>query len=309
MRLTFESAFNKYQAHMIRSNYSKVTIRHKFKVLSLFNTFLQKSHIDAYNDLRAVSCEYVLEYMDSLYVREIEAISVKDYMMMHIGVFFKFLYKNDYIREDPGRKIPVVKVPKKEIVYVPHDEILKELGEILKFEKKYSRHKIALRNYFIVRVAYVTGWRAAESLACESDRDIDWEAGVIHIPKAKGGGDSYVYLDTETAKMLKNWYYSNYPNGKWLWYSKSGKQMVYIDYYRVFKKYFDKGSHRLRASFATYLFERDVDIKKIQELMRHQSIQSTMRYVAVSKDKIRGVHLKNNPFADAELVENYPNGV
>ncbi len=296
MRLTFEKAFDKYRVYMIRSNYSEQTIWHKSKILSAFNRWLSESHQDAYNDLRAVSCDILSEYMDSLYLRGLNPYSIKIYVT-YLGRFFKFLYNNDLVNEDPTRKLPGVKVPKKEVVYIPHDEIMKVLeGMLLSPRAKGCGYENAIRDYYIIRVAYVTGWRASEALGCNPE-NINWDTGEIYIPRRKGGKDGYVFLDKESSIRLKQWYYSHYPNGKHLWYSRIGKPMSYPAYKEIFRKYFGKGSHRIRASLATYLISQDVGIKDVADLLGHENVSSTMKYAARVKTRIKDIHNHKNPFS------------
>jgi len=45
--------------------------------------------------------------------------------------------------------------------------------------------------------------------------------------------------------------------------------------------------HKLRHSYATYLLERGLDIKEIQDLLGHSDISSTQIYLHTNKDKIK----------------------
>ena len=53
--------------------------------------------------------------------------------------------------------------------------------------------------------------------------------------------------------------------------------------------------HGLRHSFATYLLEKGVDVKYIQELLVHFSIKTTQRYLHVAREQL--VNIKS-PFDD-----------
>ncbi len=300
MRLTFEKAIQKYEASMLRRVFSKKSIRSRKWFCLMFAEWLSKNHQDAFHDMRVVTCEIIEDYVNFLALKGLKPSTMSIYVS-YLKVFFGFLCKDDSLTLDPTRKLESPRVPKQEIDFISCDTVMKTLDEMFKELRKGNDYEIELRNYFIIRTAYVTGWRASESLACNPQEDIDWDTGEIYIPSGKGAKDGYVFMDPETTKMLKEWYFSRYPNGKRLWYSHrgacKGKALGYLGYLRVVKKYFNKGTHRLRAGFATYLFDQDVDIKMIQELMRHESISSTMRYVAVPRKKKRAVHALKNPFS------------
>jgi site-specific recombinase XerD len=273
---------------MIRSNFAPRTLEAKEKVLKTFIKFLMKNDKKVYQDLRAVKCEIVLQYMDELYLRGLQPYTIK-IIMVHIDRFFKYLYKNDLISEDPSRKNPDIRIPKKTIKYIPHEEIMKKLDEMInQMTKKGRTFKLTMRDY-------VTGWRAGESLSCDP-KNINWDTGVIYIPRRKGGKDGYAYMDMDTTTMLKMWYYSNYPNGKHLWFSKYGQVMDYQAYRKVFQRHLKVGSHRIRASTATYLISQDVGIKDVADLLGHENISSTMRYAACLKTRVQEIHALKNPF-------------
>ncbi len=55
--------------------------------------------------------------------------------------------------------------------------------------------------------------------------------------------------------------------------------------------------HSLRHSLATHLLEAGADLKRIQQILRHQSIQTTEKYTQVSKKLLKEKYLKNHPLA------------
>jgi site-specific recombinase XerD len=45
-------------------------------------------------------------------------------------------------------------------------------------------------------------------------------------------------------------------------------------------------AHKFRATFVTHMLQRGVDIRTVQELMGHTNIQTTMRYLAVTDERL-----------------------
>jgi integrase len=45
-------------------------------------------------------------------------------------------------------------------------------------------------------------------------------------------------------------------------------------------------AHKFRATFATHMLQRGVDIRTVKELMGHTNIQTTMRYLAVTDERL-----------------------
>jgi integrase/recombinase XerD len=50
-------------------------------------------------------------------------------------------------------------------------------------------------------------------------------------------------------------------------------------------------SHKLRATFATHLLARGVDVRTVQELMGHADLATTMKYLAVTEERLRALQL------------------
>jgi integrase/recombinase XerD len=87
-----------------------------------------------------------------------------------------------------------------------------------------------------------------------------------------------------------------------LFASKSGRPLTRIDLWAVVKKYVRRAGlpptvspHTLRHSFATHLLSGGADLRTVQELLGHASIQTTQLYTHVDRDRLKAIHRKFHP--------------
>ena len=151
------------------------------------------------------------------------------------------------------------------------------------------------RDRALLELAYATGARASEIAGLLMD-DLELAQGVIRC-RGKGNKERIVpvgskaraaveaYVEDEREEMLKG------RPSPYLFVSRTGRPMRREDVWRTVKRYVEKAGlggrkispHTLRHSFATHLLENGYDIRTIQELLGHKSVETTMIYTHVIK--------------------------
>jgi site-specific recombinase XerD len=159
----------------------------------------------------------------------------------------------------------------------------------------------------ILETYYGAGLRLMEGLNLTPE-DIDSERMVIRVQQGKGRKDRYVTLAPTLLETLRTYYRTQRPRGGWLFPNRTGKyplhstavQRACREAVRVagFRKRVT--THTLRHSYATGLLEAGVDLRTIQVLLGHASLNTTAIYlhVAVGAKKKTGSGTTPGEFPD-----------
>lgn len=151
-----------------------------------------------------------------------------------------------------------------------------------------------LKHKFAFVLAYSAGLRIGEIVRLKPE-NLDSERGLIHIIQAKGRKDRYTIYSNKAKEFMKV-YMQAYPIDEWLFFGgKPEAHLTERSLQNVFKQACQKAGikknatvHSLRHSFATHLLEFGTDLRYIQELLGHESPETTQRYTYVSnKDLAR----------------------
>lgn len=158
-----------------------------------------------------------------------------------------------------------------------------------------------IRNYAIVIMMYRAGLRVQE--VCNLGlSDCNFETGLIYVQQAKGKKDRYVPLDDDIEKSLQAWLIVR-PESHFVFCTLEGGRLMqrYIREvcYRISEKagvFIQDGAvkkpvspHKLRHTFLTeVLREGTANIREVQELAGHSSLNTTMVYTHVVMDELQG---------------------
>jgi integrase/recombinase XerD len=216
--------------------------------------------------------------------------------------FFRYLVKRGFLLQDPASTLTM---PKSE-TRLPRTILTKdEARKIIEAAK--ARGPRELRDRAILETLYATGIRAGELVAVTT-QDIDTEERSLKVVLGKGRKGRMVPLTHAAAKAIEAYLtfgrgnLLRYPTTPWLFVSDWGMQcrdstlngMVQW-YARVAGVKKHVTCHTFRHSIATHLLKGRADIRHIQVLLGHRSLQSTERYTRVEISDLRQVVTRAHP--------------
>ena len=151
-----------------------------------------------------------------------------------------------------------------------------------------------LKHRLILMTTYSAGLRASEVIALKPE-NIDSKRMLIKV-RGKGDKDRYTLLAKRLLPELRH-YYKKFQPQTYLFPSsykhKKQQPLSYGSVRSIYEKARKKagvkngaGIHTMRHSFATHLLEAGYDIRKIQVLMGHRRLSTTMIYLHVSRQTL-----------------------
>jgi len=168
-----------------------------------------------------------------------------------------------------------------------------------------------LKHRLILMTTYSAGLRASEVIALKP-KHIDSERMLILVEDGKGNKDRYTLLSERLLKELRH-YYRTFRPKTYLFPSsyKDKDKLCYETVRSIYENARKKaginkgpGLHTLRHSFATHLLEAGYDIRKIQVLMGHSSLSTTMIYLHVSRETLSNIKSPLDLFDPAATTHN-----
>ncbi|MBU0719137.1 MAG: site-specific integrase [Planctomycetes bacterium] len=181
------------------------------------------------------------------------------------------------------------------IKHIPFPKKSKRLPGVL------SRSEVAavlaasnnLKHRAIVTTIYGGGLRTSEVCGL-SVNDIDSKRMVIRVQQGKGHKDRLVMLSPKLLGLLRQ-YWKAYKPMHWLFPGQPRSQPLNrVSVFRICRKAGKMAKlskpvypHLLRHSFATHLLEAGYDVRRIQVLMGHRSLRTTVVYLHVTAETIR----------------------
>jgi len=171
--------------------------------------------------------------------------------------------------------------------------------------------RIRLENALFFLLAH-TGLRASECLDLHR-QDLDLPAGRLTVRLGKGQRDRVVYL-SDTLQQALTLYLAHSPSPPTasLWLQPDGRPLTASWLYRCIVALglaagqIKVSPHRLRHTLATRLLNAGMDITRIQKLLGHDHLNTTMLYARVLDKTLQADFQQAMAKIEAQLVTNWP---
>ena len=205
---------------------------------------------------------------------------------------------NPYVDEwsdELAREVPEDEKHERRLPAVPTRE---ELRQMLKAAE------VKRRDHLIIRLFYSTGVRRAE-LAAITLADLNLREQKIFIRSGKGDKDRYVLIDQATASMLERFVYGRALDDPIFDVGDDRMNDIVKQYAKdlgLLQRYEAIGrrysAHCLRHAFATHLWESGIDLLILKDLLGHQFLSTTEKYVQIGIGKALNDYNAHHPLAD-----------
>ena len=251
-------------------NFSPGTIKVYVHAVEMFASFLGRSpQQSTVEDVR----RYLLQLMDRGLSRS--------YGVLQRNAL-RHLFQDTLGRTDELKAVPRPKRERRLPVVLSREEVQRLFSVVTNL-----KHKA------LFMVAYDAGLRLSEILNLRIE-DVDSQRMVIRIRQGKGKKDRYGRLSKGLLTLLREYWRACRPESLLFPGAHPNKRYDLATPGHILKKLCRKAGitkrvsmHTLRHSFATHLLEAGTNLRVIQQLLGHSSIQTTCIYTHISIEELR----------------------
>ena len=289
------------QTHLkYNRNYSPETIKSYTEDIEKFLAFLEQEDV-------------LMDEVDVIVIRNFLANELNSGVskrsckrrLSSLRYFYKFMLKEGYVKDNP---FLLIDSPKTEIRY-PHALYKEQVRELLNANRERT-DELALRDQAIISTLYFTGMRASELVNLKL-QSLTLSDRIIRVI-GKGNKERIVPITDECKKDLERYIKECRPvllirakvitsvlflnsNGNKL--TTRGLEYILDEIEEKTGNFVGLHPHILRHSYATHLLENGADLRLIQELLGHASINATQVYTHVTEEAMKKEYLAAHPRA------------
>jgi integrase/recombinase XerD len=300
MKLTGPMVSKLFEEYLKSLGYKKISIKRRMADAKKFLHYV--CGIENIDDIRDVGREVILRfarYLDTLYTEKTNkpySAQTKQMIIIAVNQLFRGLYVKELLLINPMQELEI-KWQKKE----KQKECLSEEDMALFLDGIDLEQSGGVRDKAIFELMYSSGLRVSDvnKLTIE---DVDFKNRIMLIRKGKGSKDRFVAISEVAVVFLKLYLGSRIYEKGILFPGEKGplhKQTIYNRFVKWAKitGVYRKGisTHSIRHSTATHLLSHGADLRYVQELLGHESIETTVGYTHQLIDNLKKVYKSCHP--------------
>ncbi|MBN1410833.1 MAG: tyrosine recombinase XerC [Spirochaetales bacterium] len=227
-------------------------------------------------------------------------------MLSSIRGYYRFRIKQGQAQSNPLKYIKSFKQESR----LPNFLFEEEIGELLEKNESAEESFLQMRDRTLLEFLYSTGCRVSEAVSINLN-DFDLNSGTCRVT-GKGRKERTVFMGKSLKNLLNEYlkrrryfvkadredgYKALFINGKGGRLTTRGLRFAlsrYLDALAVKKKV---SPHTIRHSFATHILNKGADIRVVQELLGHASLNTTQIYTHVSLNRLKKIYNESHPHA------------
>ncbi len=286
-----------------QKHYSAHTVEAYERDLGQFVGFLADASGGEEADAGAFTRQAIRDYLYVLSTMGLARRSIAR-KLASIKSFGKFLALEGDIVKNPAAEVKTPKVGKKEPVFLSPEEVTRAM------DSPVDDGLVPMRNRAILELFYSTGIRLSELYGLDV-ASVDFHNGVVSVigkgdkqrivpfgRKARDAVQRYLSYRSETlAECMHAGETALFVSSRGTRLARRSIQAAVTGHLKAVSEKEHLSPHVLRHSFATHMLNLGADLRAVQELLGHSSLQTTQIYTHVTMDRLTKVYRQAHPRA------------
>lgn len=284
---------------------SEHTLRAYVSDLRAFIVYCQVDELSTENIRRVVTLRAIRAWLASL-VQQGKSRSTISRRTASIRSFTAWAYRRGYLDSDPGLLVTSARGDQK----LPQVQTPSDTAELLSYAATCAREEnspAAIRDWTILETIYATGIRVSE--VCSLDTTSIDQQGMTLRVIGKGNKERVVPFTRACLSALQAWLSHGRPSlaipeaGRALFVGDKGRRIdprvIRAMIHRMCAQagVRDLAPHALRHTAATHILAGGADLRAVQEMLGHSSLQTTQRYTHVDAQRLSAIYKQAHPRA------------
>lgn len=270
-------------------NYSDNTIKEYFLHLEKYKRYIDSNNIN----FKSINKDDIIKFLKYLDNNKLSNKTISN-ILSSLRTFYGYLCDEKIVSNNIFKRISNPKIEKKLPNFLSEEQMRDILDSID------TTNILGIRNKMIVEILYATGIRLSELINIKLE-DINYNDKTIRI-MGKGSKERIVLFGSHALDAISNYLEYRNKDNNYLIQNNKGNKISCKGLEKIIDKIalessitFGVTPHTFRHTFATHLLNNGADIRSVQELLGHSSLNTTQIYTHITSDYLKSEYLKAMP--------------